>query len=176
MIQHQTPQESSSHLPHRIRVLMLRSFGFRLSLWSAQRVRQPVSTPKVWLWHNQLYAHVFVGLSRARGYCARNGDRPLRVLVSVAELREIAQSKACWLPGVNFNRKDRAWRAYWQENQEKKVANRGIGKLEKKGMTENAASLAALRAAIATRNVVANVKEEKLHFLEGDLQGMVNRR
>ena len=45
-------------------------------------------------------------------------------------------------------------------------------------MTEYAASLAALRAAIATRNekVVANAKEEKLHFDEGDLQGMVDTK
>ena len=158
---------------------MLRSFVLRLSLWSARRVQQPFNTPHVWSRQRQLSAQVFAGFVRTKGHSVvHQDDAPPHVPVSEAELSRIALTKECRLPGVNFHRKDRAWRAYWQEGQKTKFAYYGIGKLEKKGMTENAASLAALRAAIATRNekVVANAKEEKLHFDEGDLQGMVDTK
>ena len=58
-----------------------------------------------------------------------------------------------------------------------KSAYYGIGKLEKQGMLENSASLAALRAAITLRNekVVANVSE-KLHFDEEELLAVVETK
>ena len=158
---------------------MMHSFGLRLSLWSVRRVQQPLNTPHVWLCQHHLCARFSSDVSRATGHIVgQKYMQPLHVPVSEAELREIAQTKECPLPGVHFDRSNRRWRAYWQEGQKTKFACYGIGKLEKKGMTEYAASLAALRAAIATRNekVVANAKEEKLHFDEGDLQGMVDTK
>ena len=151
---------------------MLRSFGFRLSLWSAQSVPQP------WPWQRQLCSQVLagVGSTKANGVDHKD-DGPLHVSVSEEELLNIAQSKECSLPGVNFEPKNRRWRAYWYEDQTRKFAYYGIGKLEKKGMTENSASLAALRAAITVRNekVVANVSE-KLHFDEEELLAMVETK
>merc|ERR1712136_700908 len=90
---------------------------------------------------------------------------------------EIAQSKECRLPGVYFDCKRRRWRASWYEGRTYKVAYYTIGKLERKGMTEHAVSLAALRAAIATRNekVVANV-QQKVHFDEEDLRAMAKTK
>ena len=157
---------------------MLRSFVLRLSLWSARRVQQPFNTPHVWSWQRQLSAQVFAGVVRTKGHSVvHQDDAPPHVSVSEAELSRIALTKECPLPGVNFHRKDRAWRAYWHEGQTQKFAHYGIGKLEKKGMTEYAASLAALRAAIATRNekVVTNAKEN-VHVLEGDFQAMVETK
>ena len=59
------------------------------------------------------------------------------------------------------------------ENPTCKVACHGVGKFEKKGMTDHAASLAALRAAITLRNekVVANV-QQKVHFDDSELRAM----
>ena len=158
---------------------MLHRFAFRLSLWSAPRVRLSFTTPHKRPWQHHLFARFSSDVSRATGHIVdQKDDEPLHVPVNDAELSRIAQTKECRLPGVHFDRSNRRWRAYWQEGQKTKFAYHGIGKLEKKGMTEYAASLAALRAAIATRNekVVANAKEEKLHFDEGDLQGMVDTK
>merc|ERR1712135_252299 len=97
--------------------------------------------------------------------------------VSEAELSNIARTKVCWLPGVYFDCKGRRWRAHWYENQKTKFSYHAIGKLEKNCMTEYAASRAARRAAIATRNkkVVANM-QEKFHFDEEDLRTMAENK
>ena len=63
------------------------------------------------------------------------------------------------------------------ENPTYKVACHGVGNFEKKGMTEHAASLAALRAAITLRNgkVVANV-QQKVHFDDTELRAWLRPR
>ena len=167
---------------HQFRVLlpMLRSLALRLSLLSAQRVRLSFTTPHVRPWQHHLCARSSSDVSRATGHIVgQKDDEPLNVSVTEAELSNIAQKRECWLPGVNFyrNNRCRAWRACWYENQTCKFASHGIGKFEKMGMTEHAASRAALRAAIATRNekVVANA-QEKFHFDEGGVQGMVETK
>ena len=92
---------------------MLGSFGFRLSLLSARRVQTPFTTTPVWPWRQQLCAHVFGSVSRAKGHdVGHQDDGPVHVSVTEAELSNIARTKECWLPGVHFDCKDRRWRAY----------------------------------------------------------------
>ena len=163
-----------------IRVLfpLLGSFAFRLSPLSARRVQTPFTTPPVWPRRHQLCAHVFGGVSRAKGHdVGHQDDGPLHVSVTEAELSNIARTKECWLPGVHFDCKGRRWRAYWLEGQTCKISSYGVGKLDKKGMTENAASLAALRATITLRieKVVANV-QQKVHFDDSELQPWLGRK
>ena len=165
---------------HQFRVLlpMLRSLALRLSLLSAQRVRQWFTTPHVRPWQHHLCARSSSDVSRATGHIVgQKDDEPLNVSVTETELLNIARTKECRLPGVNFDRSNRRWGTSWQENRTYKLAYYAIGKLERKGMTEHAASLAALRAAIATRNekVVANV-QQKVHFDEGDLRAMAENK
>ena len=103
---------------------MLGSLAFRLSSLSARRVQTPFTTPPVWPWRQQLCAHVFGGVSRAKGHdVGHQDDGPLHVSVSEAELSNIARTKECWLPGVNFDRSNRAWRAQWLEGQTQKFAH-----------------------------------------------------
>ena len=74
------------------------------------------------------------------------------VTVREAELWNIAKTKKCHLPGVHFERGQRRWVAHWQEGGRRRFLHFTIGKFMKQGLTEDAASLAALRSAIAARN------------------------
>ena len=90
----------------------------------------------------------------------------------------IAKTKDCMLPGVGFNRKRRCWCITWQLNKKSCGTSISDGRFEGQGMTEDAASLNALPAAIAKRNekVASTVKEEKLQFDAGDLRTMVDTK
>ena len=102
---------------------------------------------------------------------------PLHVSVTEAELRDIAKTKECSLLGVYFNRKNRSWRVQWHDEKDRN-AYFGIAKLEKQGMTERAASLTALRAAIAKQNevVASRSVQAKLHLDDGDLRTMAETK
>jgi len=90
----------------------------------------------------------------------------------------MAQTKECSLPGVYFHRQNRYWRVQWHDEKTRNAAYFGIAKFEKRGMTESAASLTALRAAIATQNevVASRSVQEKFRFNDGDLRTMVETK
>ena len=74
------------------------------------------------------------------------------VTVREAELWNIAKTKKCHLPGVHFDRQERRWVVRWQEGGKQRFLSFSICKFEKQGLTEDAASLAALRSSIGARN------------------------
>ena len=81
------------------------------------------------------------------------------------------------MPGVSFDRTHRRWHVTWFEQ---KTCNAyfSIAKREKQGMMECAASLTALRAAIATQNevVASRSVQSKLHLDDGELGTMVEAK
>ena len=151
-------------------------------MWtSAQRAWQPFGPPRtgpslftgVWRANPQ-----WVGVASQPGSVSPSTATALHVSVSQAELLNIARSKDCMLPGVSFSRKKRSWCITWLQNKKKCATAISVGRFEKQGMTEDAASLTALRAAIAKRNekVTSILSAEKHHFDEGDLQAMVETK
>ena len=153
---------------------MMRIFGVRFMLTSAQRAWQPFAPRRAGpsqfagVWDANLQ---WVGVASQPGSVSLSAATALHVSVSEAELLNIAKTKDCTLPGVHFNRKRRYWCIRWFQNKKGCGASISVGRFEKLGMTEDAASLTALRAAIAKRNekVASIVTEEKLNFDEGDL-------
>lgn len=74
------------------------------------------------------------------------------VTVTESELQNIAKTKKCPLAGVSFENGTRRWNAQFTEGGKNRFVHFTIGRFVKQGLSEDGASLAALRAAIAARN------------------------
>ena len=156
---------------------------FGLPLWSPKGVGR-FAPPRSWPWQHKFAPKVPAGFAhRADEVLGKpcgvdpSTATPLHVSVTETELRDIAKTKECSLPGVCFDRKNRRWHVQWFD-EKLRHAYFGIAKLEKQGMTECAASLTALRAAVATQNevVASRSVQAKLHLDDEGLRNMVEAK
>ena len=156
---------------------------FGLPLWSPKGVGR-FTPPHSWPWRHRFAPKVSVGFAHRADEvlgkpCGVDSSvaTPFHVSVTETELRDIAKTKECSLPGVSFHRKSRSWHVQWHE-EKKRSAYVSIAKLEKQGMTECAASLTALRAAIATQNevVASRSVQAELQFDDEELRTMVETK
>ena len=162
---------------------MLRRLCFGLPLWSPKGVGR-FTPPHSWPWQHKFAPKVSAGFAHRADEvlgkpCGVDPSiaTPLHVSVTETELRDVAKTKECSLPGVSFHRKNRSWNVHWFDE---KLRNAlfSIAKLEKQGMTECAASLTALRAAIATQNevVASRSVQAELQFDDEELRTMVETK
>ena len=159
---------------------MLRRLFFGLPLWSPKGVGR-FTPPHSWPWRHRFAPKVSAGFAHRADEvlgkpCGVDSSvaTPFHVSVTETELRDIAKTKECSLPGVSFHRQSRSWHVQWHE-EKLRSAYFSIAKLEKQGMTECAASLTALRAAISTQNevVASRSVQAELHLDDGELRTMV---
>ena len=159
---------------------MLRRLCFGLPLWSPKGVGR-FTPPHSWRWQHKFAPKVSAGFAHRADevlgkLCGVDPSvaTPFHVSVTATELRDIAKTKECSLPGVSFHRQCRSWLVRWYDEKTRN-ARFSIAKLEKQGMTECAASLTALRAAISTQNEVVGSRsvEAEVHLDDGELRPMV---
>ena len=162
---------------------MLRRLFFGLPLWSPKGVGR-FTPPHSWPWRHRFAPKVSAGFAHRADEvlgkpCGADSSvaTPLHVSVTETELRDIAKTKECSLPGVSFDPTRRRWHVQWFEEKNRN-AYFSIAKLEKQGMTECAASLTALRAAISTQNevVASRSVQAELHLDDGELRTMAETK
>ena len=152
---------------------MLRRLFFGLPLWSPKGVGR-FTPPHSWPWRHRFAPKVSVGFAHRADEvlgkpCGVDSSvaTPFHVSVTETELRDIAKTKECSLPGVSFDPTRRRWHVQWYD-EKLRHAYFSIAKLEKQGMTECAASLTALRAAISTQYEVVASRSVQAELLLDD--------
>ena len=100
---------------------MLRRLFFGLPLWSPKGVGR-FTPPHSWPWRHRFAPKVSVGFAHRADEvlgkpCGVDSSvaTPLHVSVTETELRDIAKTKECSLPGVSFDRQSRSWHVQWHE-------------------------------------------------------------
>ena len=98
---------------------MLRSRFFGLPLWSPKGVGR-FTPPHSWRWQHKFAPKVSAGFAHRADEvlgkpCGADSSvaTPLHVSVTETELRDIAKTKECSLPGVSFDRTSRrSWHVH----------------------------------------------------------------